>query len=359
MKQVILLKKNHKIKRKNEKKLTQKDLNDSRYILTSTSILGDDHKRSFVLNSPSNYYLFTKAEINYQFCSYYQEDDMEDVMMHKPIHVTTDSLTDLLNILNSLDRIYLINQLMNSNLMDSFTGIFLVSLEIVLYQGIHEIYHIKKENIDFKVDRIFNSIEEIYFTLNTDNYKEKKHELENLRITFYPDSTWGSTDDSEYRMIGIYSIVSNSLLLLHRYEYKVFQLIELDDMSLAVYCDRKETVKKNSCLIREGKYDEMDDYFYNAPDVFHEVSGLYMGHYTMDLKDDLLLSVLFYQDFIFRFLNGIYEMIYQSGAPQEEEEYTFDTVLILNIIISTTEKQLFVNIDNIVPIFDFFASILL
>ena len=139
--EVILLYKNGNAERKNESSISLEDLRQSRYLMVDTSIMKSEPSRNFVLIDSSNYLYFTKAIVDYQLygSGWDAGNNGESKEILKPIHVETSSLSDVINLINCIDRIHCMNDMiLEEETCGEGVRVHIQYFQIVLY--IYEVF---------------------------------------------------------------------------------------------------------------------------------------------------------------------------------------------------------------------------
>ena len=162
--EVILLYKNGNAERKNESSISLEDLRQSRYLMVDTSIRKSEPSRNFVLIDSSNYLYFTKAIVDYKLygSGWDAGNNGESKEILKPIHVETSSLSDVINLINCIDRIHCMNDMiLEEETCGEGVRVHIQYFQIVLYredQKIYDKYYSHDENRKKKNSRYITRI---------------------------------------------------------------------------------------------------------------------------------------------------------------------------------------------------------
>ena len=353
--EVILLYKNGNARRKNESLVTLTDLQQSRYVMIDTSIMKNELSRNFVIIDSSRYLCFTKAIIDYQLyvTGWDAGNNEESEENLEPIHVETTSLSDVINLLNCIDRIYCLN---NMILEDETCGeglrVYVEYFQIVLYQNdvkIYDKYFSHENQVSHKnknsryITRIFYSIYStpIQMMIKNNNYLILTNEI-----------TWRIGVFEEYSMLGIPLKESNTITLCRKDE--VYRLAEYSDISctFTVHDESEELRTELNKNIRKGRYDNVEnigtflDYFMCCYTVFKLSGSNQFAH----------LEIISNMRFFISMSNLIYNEIYDTLKGDYTNDI-FDSVISLNLYKEkeVDPKTIYLNEETMLSINDFLA----
>ena len=152
MSKIDLLKHDGTIEIIDEKRLTYNKLNETKYLLIKSTAQENDMTRSCIMVNSSSLFIFDKAIIEYQIGVSY--DNFDDNEMYcdcelNPVYVETDSIADLVNLMNSIDKINIPNNLMNESMFDGTMEFSILYIGVILYKNnikIYDKYFMKKES---------------------------------------------------------------------------------------------------------------------------------------------------------------------------------------------------------------------
>ena len=343
MKNITLFKSNGGITTKNEAKITLKDLATSEYILSPTDNSVNPDYRNFAIVPSSEYLFFDLAVIDYQLAAFYTDIDNDDEPVDfqpiDPIHMETNSICDLICILNGIDKFNLVNNLLRENFSPDNSDIGLVYLGIQLFRNnkvIYSKYYERKPTsknmyVSYKVAKKFSDIydDTLCYTMNKNNERLYIYKKEN---TMY----WKigiSIKDCEF--IGIPLLQSNTITLCSPNEFDILTKYKKVEVHFELFFARNATIAKISEDISSGEYLEKIYDFIDDTD-----ADIYIDNHNVEYigkrKCEYILDILSHIYFIIETANLIFSEIYpfdvkfiddDQEEPEEEEVCAFDSVL--------------------------------
>lgn len=263
---MLLLLKNHKIKRKDDKKITEKDLMNSAYIAIDTAVNPSEFSKNYVLVDPSRIPWFTKAHIKYQMLFLYDDHDegLRNYEPIPPVDTEVETISDLINIMNCVDRLYIVNQMLSNDIyIDVNPYIIIGYLEVILYNENKKVYHrIYNNDEDFELSygneikfplKVLKTFKKIY---NADIIIDLFQN--NQFIYLHDDMTWNIDVIDRYSLIGVPLIGSRTISFLTDKEY--LRIMNIRKMSITytiVFVYNRKHREYISQMIEEEKYDEL------------------------------------------------------------------------------------------------------
>lgn len=353
--EVILLYKNGNAERKNESSISLEDLRQSRYLMVDTSIMKSEPSRNFVLIDSSDYLYFTKAIVDYQLygSGWDAGNNGESKEILKPIHVETSSLSDVINLINCIDRIHCMNDMiLEEETCGEGVRVHIQYFQIVLYredQKIYDKYYSHDENRKKKNSRYITRI--FYNLYNTPILMMFKN-AEYLILT--NDNTWRIGSSGEYSMLGVPLKESNTITLCRKDE--LYRLSEYSDINctFTVHDESNETKDILDKNIKKGRYNKVEDIGINL--------DYFMCCYTLFKLENAdkfaHLEIISNMRFFVSISNLIYNEIY-NGMKGYYVNDIFDSVLSINLYKKSdiNPKTIYLNEETMITINDFLAII--
>ena len=315
MKDIIMLKKNGLMKVKDESKISNIDIQDTEWLLVNVTST-EKESRNYTLVKPSKLLLFDKAVITYQMCLKFQDCDMDiDIHEFSPVKFSTDSITDVISIINSADKLNIINNLMIEEFSDNagqfgltYMGITLIRDGNVIYDKFYRLKGIDGVLHDsYKVVKKFN---ELY-----DGNISREFKNENTFLIFeekYKVMRWILSDKAPKKgMFGYPNIISNSITIMNTYEYSRISSYIGSTMFYSIYYDNKRHINSVTEFLKRGKYDEAFEKLDDSSDIFVNVARMLHRSY---LGTGFVLSVICNLNFIFMSTRTMYHALYNSNV---------------------------------------------
>lgn len=353
--EVILLYKNGNAERKNESSISLEDLRQSKYIMVDTSIMKNEPSRNFVLIDSSNYLYFTKAIIDYQLYGrgWDPGNNDESIETLKPVHVETSSISDLINLINCINRIQCLNDMiLEEETCGEGIRVHVQYFQIVLYRAEKKIYdkfysydeNHKKKNSRY-ITRIFYNL---YATPTLMMFKNEEY------LILTNKNTWKIGTSGKYSMLGVPLKESDTITLCRQDE--LYRLSEYTDLNctFSVHDESSYTREQLNKNIKKGRYDEVENLGVNL-DYF---MCCYTAYKIENQFKFILLEIISCMRFFVCLTNLIYNEIY-DGMKGEYVNDIFDSVLSLNLYKKhdINPRTIYINEESILTINDFLAII--
>lgn len=365
---MLLLMKDHTVKRIEDEKVRDKDIANAKYLLIDTSTEVMENSKNFVLVDPSKIPTFTNALIRYQMIFIYDDHDEGTPYTEPipPVQVKTESLSNVINLLNCIHRIDIANEML-SNDEYLFVNAYIIIgyFEVYLYHGKKKVYHKLYQNTDiddekklqkYYGERLLNSVKvakKFHKIYNTDIIHEMVSNDEFLYI--YKDMTWKiqtATNEKDYILIGVPLLGSRTMTLLTDIEF--VQIMMIRKMSITytiIFIINKAQRDRINESISKGLYADIGEEHYD----YIIVSNLDYGlDYSMPYRF-LILDILTHMAFSLRLTNMIY--YYLEGFEQQtiDEGDSVDSIVSINLYSFYKKKKsgmrtLFMNEDTIIPL---------
>lgn len=342
MKDIIILYNDGYMKVKNENKISKIDMMNAKWFLVNVTST-EEESRNYTLVKPSNLLLFDKAIISYQLCLKYQEFDMElGISEFDPVKFTTDSITDVISIINSADKLNIINNLMIEEYSDNAGQFGLTYLSVTLIKNNSVIYdkYFELKGVDsvlFNSYKVVNQFKELYNGNIAGDFIEYK------KFLIFSEKNdmmrWNLSDTIPNNgMIGYPNVVSNSITIMDAYEYSRISKYIGSTVYYNVYYDKVKHSKLIGEYIRNGNYDKAFEKLDDSFDMFVNVSRMLHKNYK---HIGFLLSIICNLNFIFLTAITMYGALYKDDSGNimhEDSPENFDSVL--SIIFRLNRKQM-------------------
>lgn len=362
---MILLLKNHKVKRIEKDKFTQKDLKKCEYLLCDTSVYASNQSKNYVMVPTKDIPWFTKADVRYQMLYLYDNSD-EGFRECEPIPdvaTTVYTIEDLINLLNCIDRLYVLNQMISNDMYLYTIGLVVIGyFEVTLYNGNKKTYHKIYQNKETFGDegsygkeiifplKVLKKFKEIY---NTDFLC--KLIAKNMFLYIYKDMTWGIANISKesYLLIGVPLLGSRTVTFLNDIEFLSINSIFTMTVSYSiVFINNKKEREYINNLLKHGEYDTVSEYNYD----YILISNLEYGGKCNEPYPMVYLDIFSHLEFSIRLTNMLYYYIegFVDGNPFDCDGV--DTIV--SIIISdkmhrhnkSKYKIIFMNEATFIPL---------
>lgn len=362
---MLLLMKDHTVKRKKDRKITKKDLDESQYIMIDTATELSKLSKNYVIIDPKNIPWFTSANVTYQMLFLYDDHEMGSSQFEPipPVETKVTSLSDLINLINCIDRLYIPNQMI-SNDQYYYTDVYIIIgyFEVTLYDESKKVYHKVYQNNDNLENRYgeavkfpLKAVKKFHDIYNTDIIRNLT--IYNQFLYIHKDMTWDiSAISTDYSLMGIPLLGSYTITLLDKREYLSISCIfgMSVSYSLVFVYDKKEQ-ERISALIRAKEYDEVSEYNYE----YILTSNLEYGRQYSYPYRFIYLDILSHIGFSIRLTNMIYFYIegYEvEGVRKEEDIDTIACITMYNMVknkkIGGGDKTIFMNEDTLIPLDD-------
>lgn len=368
---MLLLLKNHKVKRKDDSKITEKDLTNSKYIMIDTSVDLSESSKNYVIIDPKNIPTFTRAKIKYQLLFVYDDHDegMSDYLPIPPVETEVETLTGLINLLNCIDRTFISNMMISNDQYLYINDMILVGYyEVYLYNGNKKVYHKLYQNKDVTDDE--NKLKKLYGHGVTYPLKAVKpfkdvyntniiHEMisKNEFLYIFDDMTWkiqDITNDRSYLLIGVPLLGSRTMTMLTDREFVRIMAIQGLSITYSIIFIMDETQKTSiDEMIKYGLYEEVGETNHD----YVMISSLDFGSPHGVPYRFVYLDILSHIGFSIRFTNMIYR--YTQGFEEDINDYGdgVDTIFCMDIYDLYRKKNkeggtrtLFMNEETLIPL---------
>lgn len=339
MKKVMLLYSDGRLESKDEKLITKSDLRNCDYLMFSVSPEND----SYAIVKPSKYLLFSKAIIEYQLCMFYSQDDYDDVGFSdlKPVQCSTTSMCDLIGLFNSIDRLSVINAILNPDeLSDYGHSIGLSFFGIQLFDEDNNMIYESHYQLNGNVGPVFDPypvvkrFKDIYTNTLISSWFTKR---ENLFLNIQDDIIyWEITNDrSSYQRIGMMLPASNTITLMTPYQYKKLKKNKYVEVMSCIYYETNKFIKEMNDMIQEGQtVDERKWLMSRAQDVYLEDYKLY-SLYSRPIEK--FVEIISHSAYVLNILYLMYSELY-SGVVKDDK-HDFDVILSFNIAVEYKAKN--------------------
>jgi len=353
MKKLMLLYKDGTVESKYENTITRQDLKQTEYLMISVSPEND----SYAIIKPSKYLLFSKAIVEYQLCMFYSEEDYYDVGYSdlKPVQCVITSICDLIGLFNSIDRLGIINLMLNPDEIADYghsIGISFFSVQLFDEDDkmIYDSYYQLKGSVGPVFDSypVIKHFKDIYTnTMISSWFVDRKY----LFLNTYNDIIyWEITNDkSSYQRIGLMLQASNTISLLTPYQYKKIMTSRYIEVKLCIYYESNSFIKEMNELIREGKTDDERAWLMGqANDVYYEDSKLY-SLYSRPIEK--FIEIMSHSSYVLNVLYLTYSELY-SGIVKDDK-HDFDVIITFKMSTSygsARHTEFSINRDSTLPL---------
>ena len=351
MGRVIVLYSDGTLKNKNEYNLTKNDIKFSDYLMIHTDI---DNPENFILVESSKYHLFSKAVIDYQLSVVCSDDADLEFDLLDPIHMETDSLTDLINCINNIDRFNVPNNLIIDRWSGDGVYTSIEFLSIILYDNNGNVIYdsiydgrnkYSHQYMSFKITKHFKQI--YSGNISNDLYRNKE-------FIYINKNKWEISDSSlGYTLIGIPLSMSNTFIFINQDTYIRLSKYKRYRISAMVYYSKQSTIAD----ISEGIVNGDDEVYKTIDDLINTDSEIYIDNviddYINSIKD--LLDFVCFSKFAISVINLIFCELYPYDTDFDNKhiKWRFDTILIYNMYYNSKHgKRLCINQYSIISVSD-------
>lgn len=339
MAKILILYDDGTVSAKKEENITEEDIRSSSYLLVDTNTCHNGDHRNFVMVESSKYKYFTNAIIEYQLMMIYMEYDNEvNYSPIKPIHTETTKFSELICMLNTIERVNVTNNLFgNFTINDdsiyigyNYVGVKLLDKDKVIYDKYFEIKGTSTK--PYESENVIKKFKEIYpYRLMNDFLGNKS----NVYLYEYGNSlTWEVSDvekdKNEYSYIGIPMQDSNSIIFCTGNEYSNLKKYKSMEFYFYIYFEKETVISDISEMIVSGiEPGRIIETINNSDGVFldaHEIAFSY-GH-----RLNKVLDILAHLKFIFESTNLLFSEVYPYEIKTKGlDKYDFDSVLVMNL----------------------------
>lgn len=345
MKDIIILKKNGMMVVKDESKLTTFDIEEAKWFLVNVTST-EEELRSYALIKPSKLLLFDKAIISYQLCEKFQDCDYDiNIQEFPPVQMNTTSITDVISLINSADKLNIINNLMIEDFSDNsgqmgltYLAVTLIKNNEVIYDNYYELKGI--DGVLFDSFKVVKKFKELYNGNITSDFIREK----NYIIFKEKDNVmgWNLSDKPPTKgMFGYPNVVSNSIIIMNAYEYSCITKYIGSNIYYSIYYENTKHIDSITTLIKYGRYDEAFEKLDESSDIFINVART-MHKSAKEIG--LILSVICNLKFIFLSTKTMYQAIYTNidvdmNDPLHDEDHICDFDSVLSITFRKTNRE--------------------
>lgn len=369
---MLLLAKDHTIKRISDETVTKKELEEAKYLLIDTSVERTKLSKNYVMIDPKLIPYFTKAKIRYQLVFIYTSYEAEicDFEPIPPVETETRSFSNVINLLNCIDRLYIPNMLIeNDEFLYSYDRIAIGYFEVYLYDGKKKVYHSLYRNKYLDDDKKF---QKKYYDKDDPNFplevvkKFRKiyntdviHEMiaENQLLYIYQDMRWEISINTgyTYALIGIPLLGSRTITLLNDIEFlRVAAIRKMSITYTILFVANEKQRKNNSFYISQGMYSEIGETNHD----YHSISNIDLGLEHSVPYRFIYLDIISHINYAIRITNIVYT--YVEGYEEAMVDYGdgIDTVVAIDIYDLYKKKKngcrtIFLNEDTMIPLDEF------
>lgn len=366
---MLLLAKDHTIKRISDDTITKKELEEAEYLLIDTSVEQEKLSKNYVMIDPKLIPYFTRAKIRYQllfiFTSY--EEEAADFEPIPPVETETTSFSNVINLLNCIDRLYIPNMLLsNDQYYYTYDRIDIGYFEIYLYDGKKKVYHSVYQNKYLDDDKKF---QKKYFERRKFNFPlevmKKFRKLynteiipkmisENKMLYIYQDMRWEISINTgfSFALLGIPLLGSRTITLLNDIEFLQVTSIRKMSITYTILFVANEKQRKNiSFHISQGMYTEIGETNHD----YHSISTIDLGMDSSVPYKFIYLDILSHINYALRITNIVYT--YVEGYEEAMVDYGdgIDTIVSIDIYDLYKKKKngcrtIFINEDTMIPL---------
>lgn len=217
--EILMLLKNGKMKRKDETQISRSDIDQSEYFLIDTLSCEDDVSRNFVVVKPTEFLLFSSATITYQLTSSTYDGDMGTFYPTelRPVEVTTESMSEMINLINNVNRVDLFNQMLTDDMCGcdqqsvcmNYFGLTIQRNGQVIYDR----YFSTKEPWKWDAEIVLREFMDIY------DCRLMFYMSKNKERFFICKKKWSKAPMKRTTMIGLPLLYSNTMTFCTKMEY--------------------------------------------------------------------------------------------------------------------------------------------
>lgn len=371
-KPIIILFKNHEIKIKPEKELTEKDISLAKYLLINSS--HDEVSRNFMVVEPTKSLLFSKAIIKYQikieglYTKNENKNNENYIHYLEPIKVETDSLSDLCNLVGNIDKLILLNLFTVNNQIPNLFGIQIAYFGIKLYDSkgkmfYDKFYHDNKSFERYMIkgkDFDISSCAALSYTVRRrfENLLDpsplsyivaKSHNgiiTPNHSFLFLADDqSWSITNyDDRNGLIGIPLKLSNTITFCTDSELKNIMKYEKSCVTYTIHdgINNHQLHELITEVLESAEYDKIENFCYNIE--YDVISYKDINKVKSDERY-LLLDILSNIGYIIDMSNILFSDLCNRDVSSNEIE----TIISINFF---NDKVLYFNNETIIPLRD-------
>lgn len=356
--EILMLLKNGKMKRKDETRISRSDIDQSEYFLIDTLSSEDDVSRNFVVVKPTEFLLFSNATVTYQMTSSTYDGDMGTFYSTelRPVEVTTESMSEMINLINCVNRVDLFNQMIADDMCgcdEQTVGMNYFGLKIQRNgQNIYDRYYSTKEPWKFgEADHVLKEFVDIYDSrIMFRMAKDKKR-------FFICGKEWSEVPLKRSTMIGLPLLYSNTMTFCTKIEYNTILERYLSiTLTYSVHEDNEELHKYvTESVIGNSNYILMEgsnlSYFVVSTHPFDIHST---GPFRFEAIDTLS-----HVSFIIRLSNLLFKEIYTYDSISYESDRAPDTIVSFDFEYQPNRYlTLYLNEDTLLTIREIFSLLI-
>lgn len=369
MAKILILYNDGTVGSKKEENITNEDIRNSSYLLVDTNTTQNGDHRNFVMIESSKYKYFTSAIIEYQLMMMFMECDYEvNYVPIQPIHVETNKFSELICMLNTVERINVPNNLFGNYTINddgifigfNYVGVKLLDKHDVIYDSYYEIKGTSTKLYDS--ENIIKKFKDIYPYRLADNMLSNKS---NIYLYEYGDSlSWeildGKNNDMDFSYIGIPMQDSNSIIFCTKKEYNNIRKYKSMEFCFHIYYEKEEFIADISEMIINGDSpDKISDTINNSDDVFIDSHDILFSYNN---RLNRVLDVLSHLKFVFESVNLLFTEVYPYEiTSQGLEKFGFDSVLVMKLSYGRSKvsytKELCMNAYSLLNLTDILNNI--
>lgn len=337
-----------------EENLNEDDISLAEYLLIPT----EDKNRSYVCIKPHKYLCFTKAYIQYTLCAIYYNEDLAifEVEPLNQVTVKTDSICDLYGLLNSVDRLTLVNRLLNDVWWEDREPLSPVygvcDFSVTLFEENTTVYHKEyhrtgSTTIPFDAYSVTKHFKQIYHPfIITDLFMNESY----IGLIHGKHSKWEyGCRTNKYSLIGIACATTNTIIFITKNEYGILNSISgitIDAMIFYTTVDQDELlsneIENGSCIYIDDVYEFLEESF--AENTIN-CTGCKICNSGPTLLE-IIANISFITDSVVLFMEALYPMNHDTSS----KPHMYDCVLRVNF--TKDKKSCIMNRSTILTISD-------
>lgn len=339
MKKIIALYEDNMSSILDENKLTRDVIEFSRYIMIPI----DDVNRLYSCVKPSKYMLFTRAYIRYQMCIvYYNEDDawFEACELLDPVVVDTESLCDVFGLLNSIDKLSVVNSVINGGSFEyaMYNGysIGLYAFDLILFEGDTQIYqesYIKNQTSTIPYDPyvVTKRFKKLYdVSIISDLYiSNRLLGLQKRKKSHY----WKYELPPDYssELCGFPCLNSNNILFLTKHELSILSELKQVNAVVLIFYARMDRHAELCEGINTGEIATIEQAEELMEEIYLDQSVHLYAPKNPDASGAEFIEIIANANFIFGITSIMTESLFLTREPVKE--FTFDILIQFEITL--------------------------
>lgn len=339
---MIVLYKDHTVKRKDDVKPNKKELDNIAYLLIDTSSEPCEYSKNYIMIDPSRIPEFTSCKIIYQIILVTEYDGEIDEIPMPKVETTTSSLSDLFNLMNCIDRLNCVNEfIINDQWGESRVMIYMSYFSITLYRENKKFYekdyYIPENALEkYSVGDITKEFRDIYNTnIIKKLYKRKKF------LFLYKDMRWRiEKADLDYYLMGIPLLGSKTITLVTPKEF--LSIMDIKKFAFTYSLQEADKAQREyiKSYIMKGLYDDL------ATVIDHDFILVSSGSYVSgEVYRFLLLDLLSHVNYSIRLTNFVYDHLYLTD---DDDSIRINSVVsfVFYYRSNKKEKEIYINEDT-------------